>query len=1261
MALPSSSSFSKNLPPSTGIKASSHNHPLAQEESKPRQRRASSVSKPPQLAFPTAWAFPARNNIEGGKAKPARPPKSPLRPSFTGTKRRRRASSAATPSERTRTDSSFSYSGIEYLRGVLRSFSQSLSIQESDESELEPVEIIEEGHRQRLSSLTLPGVRRQQPSSSRTPCVSSSDMSLAEQRSTQRIVDELLSELGTPSSRSSPTFPISQAPPKHLDRVRNHTDYTHGHRRTNSSPGGSLTSEGDLRARTLSGGTFGRLVSGRLESDRATVKGARGGTVMAPTLPVLSQVRLPFAAAEQQKQVKEQPHPSQESLATLPPMPSHPVLSLPPPPTQPLDNVGPSVSSLPPSTPHVRITKSSVPPPTLPPAGPLPQPPVVPINTALAGNHPFAAVVQMMEKGDSPSKRKSSNTVYNEKEKGRQEGKRGEGRAQTVRRGYIGPGGIMHRIASSQSLSKVRSALPFSRPAQAAQSTASVPLSSVFATTRTPTSTTFLRPAPPPPQTPRVNPLTFAPSSARTRSPSPSPVPSKRSFLSPGAEYAPSRAQPQQLRGGSMRGSTRMPGRVSQMGLPEDGDVEMVEIPRFKKKELNLGLVRKRAVMQRMVWLGLGGLWFINGLLSLFFDVNVMYMLVQCAIHPSYDASSAKGWQFAAAAYGILWGVSTLVVWLGWELGYEFWRRWRLDRPAIEPIYFSLPASLHLALKSYDHFLFLLHIRTSPLGTPFAKDFIPESCYALVQLGPGLIPLLPRAAIAVVLLISFWTPSADVQAPFGGRVDQTAERDGHFFRTDAVGELTDYAKGVLLAFTVYIAFRLLVVLASAIGLWLFSGRPLGGLVGHRFHNLFSSNKHHSTVNQPSTPHRRRPRSSYRPRDPNLTQSPQKSWVEHEYAWDWAWKERSRARVQDAFELCIVRVDGSTFGVGPRNSIFGGSRAGNDGIRRGEMPWGRAMDREMGTQETIRLEAREGAEGPSYSAADFIQQISSTTDKNGSHLTLPNAWEPPRPKSFTLDSPEKVQPAVRPATSGTWTANSSQPDVFYTPKDGNTPVLEESRLGAEAGAPRARAPPSAYKPHGLVTEFGVKEPGRDSPESNEGDDESVGLLSAQTSPRHSLRARTMSGGSRSLRDRTLSNSSRRSRNVSGNSTNTSNAHSHSASSGSGSNGSQTRRRAHTTSHPASMDLTRARSSSITMIRESLSNAASVVGEGSQGLMRRARSGTVIGSMDGRMKRYKRMEGEKSEDDELAEHGSPVTPRSKHDVTMGVPFGVPPSTR
>jgi hypothetical protein len=44
---------------------------------------------------------------------------------------------------------------------------------------------------------------------------------------------------------------------------------------------------------------------------------------------------------------------------------------------------------------------------------------------------------------------------------------------------------------------------------------------------------------------------------------------------------------------------------------------EMVEIPRFKRKELNLALVRKRGPWQRIGWIMLWVVWLVNGLAGL--------------------------------------------------------------------------------------------------------------------------------------------------------------------------------------------------------------------------------------------------------------------------------------------------------------------------------------------------------------------------------------------------------------------------------------------------------------------------------------------------------------------------------------------------------------------------------------------------------------------------------------------------------------------
>jgi len=228
------------------------------------------------------------------------------------------------------------------------------------------------------------------------------------------------------------------------------------------------------------------------------------------------------------------------------------------------------------------------------------------------------------------------------------------------------------------------------------------------------------------------------------------------------------------------------------------------------------------------------------------------------------------------------------VIWIGWEVWFEYWRRWRSSRPAIEPIYLSLPATIHLALGSFHHFVFLAYIRLSPLGTSRARDVVSETCYSLVQLLPGTILLLPRAAIAVVLLASYGRKEEAVSA--SSRISNTRSKDLRYFRSDT--RLTSYAIGILYSFVTWIGVRLVVIIASIVLLWLFSDHPLGGLVGSRVRGPASS-----ALKVTST---------YRHRDPHHTPFPQKSWRTAEQEVKWAWKDRTRSRIQDAFELCMMR-------------------------------------------------------------------------------------------------------------------------------------------------------------------------------------------------------------------------------------------------------------------------------------------------------------------------------------------------------------------
>nr|XP_018266674.1 uncharacterized protein I303_00649 [Kwoniella dejecticola CBS 10117]OBR88832.1 hypothetical protein I303_00649 [Kwoniella dejecticola CBS 10117] len=1346
---------------SEGILATSHDHNTSQNPSSKsgtRRRASTLVNSPkrergsklfPAFAKPLNPANPSASTASTSldtnakaNSKPTRPPKSPFRPRFpslstsTSTSspssaKRKRVNSevtvigagTGTGAERRRQDSQLSLGGLEYLRGILNTFRQGLR---SDiDEQPEPPELQSNSHlnekseedeeaeeetlkrRERLTSISLSAFFGQPPAQSHKhtheagSSSASATMSLSDQRSTQRLINEFMEDLTprSPTGSYHSQNPSSSARHAHIERIRR----AGGHRRTHSSPGPppTLSAGSDTqseRGRTLSGGTFGKSLarngdSDGLMSDIETLRSGRvvgDGTASAPISPALTTtslppVQLPFMAARRSNKSPEFPpqvplsNPNIQSAnppkpvvqPQEPPSPKvFPPLQLPsPPPLSPANqNIPTPLMISPPLTPPPETRRPSLPPPTsplpaLPSARTSPHTPSrsSSIRDFSPDSHPFAAVVAMMEAGDSPTKRRSRAQLGSEevlrspsrKGKGKERAederphmpKASQGRKQTPRRGFMGPGGIIPRLASRSSLAKLKLAsIPTTTPNTSNPAIVAIPPSPPdtakpqppqTVSPLTPNSTTYLRPAPATPLTPFWSKPRFAMS---TSARNPSPIPSSISRGgSPSPIFAP---------------------RSGTDGLPVVPGSELVEIPRFKKKELNLGIVRRRGLGQRITWLGLWAAWLMNGLLSLFFDLNVMYILVH-----------AKSWQFTTAAYAVLWAISTLAVWLGWEVGYEFWRRWRLPRPAVEPIYLSLPASLHLSLRSFNHFTFLLHIRTSPLNTPHSRDIIPETCYSLLQLIPGLLPLLPRAAIAVVVLISFWSPAVDVQAQYGGAMDQSSNRDSNFFKSDSTGELTTYAKGVLLTFTVYIALRLLVVIGSGIGLWVFSGRPLGGLVGHRF------NRGKQVSGPPTTP--RKSKSSYQARDPSTTSSPQKSWVDQENEFQWAWRDRTRSRIQDAFELCMIRRNDG--GIGRLNSF----------LYQSEIPWGRMMTQQSRSSNnlypnasTIELNNRVTPGSPSkvkkvISAGDFIDgfvegkdlpSITTTPDRSYFKARTP---EPTRPESTLEPSTNAARVPIHPSPSRANTAaSSSATDIFYTPFEGNTPQTEKTRSVAEGihkipthlqiTRDQAQPPPSAYKSHGGLDEFGVKEKPQargGSPDSangsGEGDDESTGLLTHSTanSARNGVIKKSRSRSSTvTSSDHSSNDHSNASPVASGNKSRSS-----SFSSIKGHNQGQGRKRAYTSGSPSKDSLRRTRSSSITLLRESVTNAANASGQ----LIRRARSGTVLSTTS----KYSKMggsdgeEGEEGGGEEVLDPGK-ITPRSRRGtgLGMGLPFAI-----
>ncbi len=369
-----------------------------------------------------------------------------------------------------------------------------------------------------------------------------------------------------------------------------------------------------------------------------------------------------------------------------------------------------------------------------------------------------------------------------------------------------------------------------------------------------------------------------------------------------------------------------------------------------------------------------------------------------------------------------------------------------LARPAIEPIYFSLPATLHLSLLSFSHFTFLLHIRLSPHGTPNAMDVVPEACHTLIQLGPGLLPLLPRAAIAIVILTAF----RDAQT----LTNRAINRDPNFFNVDS-GQLTTYAKSVLIIFVSFIAIRIVLVVLSTVGLWVSSPQPLGGLIGSRFR---------VQQDRPRTPRKTTLR------DPAQTRSPRKSGVSEENEFRWEWRERTRSRIQDAFELCIIRQR-----VGRDAPVVTGSVTQEMEQRRTCLAL------------TIPISSVTGPE-----AEPSVQ----TTNTSNSHSDPPAK---PRPNS-EIEAPTGFEGAgSSPLDMRLPGASTSSHDLFYTPMDHNTPDDDNETTLPHAEPSRDYAPSRTVGPV-MPTEFGVLPESKTTGDAlnHADDDDSVGLLASDSS-------------------------------------------------------------------------------------------------------------------------------------------------------------------
>ncbi|PVF99342.1 hypothetical protein CPB86DRAFT_292115 [Serendipita vermifera] len=143
----------------------------------------------------------------------------------------------------------------------------------------------------------------------------------------------------------------------------------------------------------------------------------------------------------------------------------------------------------------------------------------------------------------------------------------------------------------------------------------------------------------------------------------------------------------------------------------------VVPAPRFNARNLNLSLLRSPSKFIRMRYLLQPVTYFAHVPIQLFFDFNVVYILVQITRYPTPlapgvpNTSPYPAWLFALIAYlfaTLLWLIGVVLI---YEIAWCFWRRWRVKRPGMLGIFSSRPARKLVGMGNYDRFCFLEYVQ----------------------------------------------------------------------------------------------------------------------------------------------------------------------------------------------------------------------------------------------------------------------------------------------------------------------------------------------------------------------------------------------------------------------------------------------------------------------------------------------------------------------------------------------------------------------
>ncbi|KAF9236138.1 hypothetical protein BU15DRAFT_50518 [Melanogaster broomeanus] len=313
--------------------------------------------------------------------------------------------------------------------------------------------------------------------------------------------------------------------------------------------------------------------------------------------------------------------------------------------------------------------------------------------------------------------------------------------------------------------------------------------------------------------------------------------------------------------------------------------------PKFRSNGLHPELLRNPSTFAKLYFYLLPFITFYHIPLQTFFDFNAVFMLLQVAKFPNPTApgvsGSGKNWALGAAAYIACWLVWITMVFVLYELVYSFYRRWRVKRPLITPLYLSSSAFNLTSMTSYTNFCFMQYIRFSAFfgESGSLRDGLAETFWFYSQNLPTVALLLPRAGLSLALILSFSSANPEyislVEAGFNGR-------DTTFFKASD-GTLTNYARGVLFANTAWTVWRALALFVSWIGLWIVSGQGCAGICG--------------------------PRYRWEEEDNEKTTSIYSDGASDADALPWSWKTSTRLRIQETFDFCLTVKPSSRWSMG----------------------------------------------------------------------------------------------------------------------------------------------------------------------------------------------------------------------------------------------------------------------------------------------------------------------------------------------------------